>query len=81
MRVFLYNIRTYSKVSKEFLYDLFVLKLILRCFKLLFWFPDVFKETKSRYKQIDIVCNNAGIMHEGRWEDMVNINVVRERSG
>ncbi len=41
----------------------------------------MFKETSSRYKQIDIVCNNAGIMHEGKWEEMIDINLVSAIKG
>ena len=40
------------------------------------FFPDAFATAKKTYGQLDIVCNNAGIMHEGIWEKMVDINVV-----
>ena len=39
-------------------------------------FPAAFATTKKRYGRIDIVCNNAGILHEGRWEQMLAVNMV-----
>ena len=40
--------------------------------------PDAFATTKKKFGQLDIVCNNAGIMHEGHWETMLDINLVSE---
>ncbi|XP_067666460.1 15-hydroxyprostaglandin dehydrogenase [NAD(+)]-like [Haliotis asinina] len=34
---------------------------------------DVFKTAVARFGGVDIMLNNAGIMHEGRWEDMISI--------
>ncbi|XP_046578158.1 15-hydroxyprostaglandin dehydrogenase [NAD(+)]-like [Haliotis rubra] len=34
---------------------------------------DVFKTAVARFGCVDIMLNNAGIMHEGRWEDMISI--------
>ncbi|XP_072368749.1 15-hydroxyprostaglandin dehydrogenase [NAD(+)]-like isoform X1 [Scyliorhinus torazame] len=37
---------------------------------------DAFKETAENFKQLDIVCNNAGIGDETNWQRCVDINLV-----
>ena len=44
-----------------------------------FWnisFTDAFHRTKEVFGQLDILCNNAGIMHEGKWQHMLDVNLV-----
>ena len=36
----------------------------------------VFEQTKKRFGDIDIVCNNAGVGDEISWRKMIDINLV-----
>lgn len=51
---------------------------VISCIFLMFVlaFTDLFKTAKAKFKNINIVVNNAGIMHEGLWEKTVDINLV-----
>lgn len=40
-----------------------------------------FQKTTDTFGGIDIVCNNAGILNENRWEKTVSINLVGAISG
>ena len=43
---------------------------------MLLYFPDFFNTVVQNYKHVDIVVNNAGIMHEKEWRNCVDINLV-----
>ncbi|KAL7854279.1 hypothetical protein AOLI_G00211230 [Acnodon oligacanthus] len=38
-------------------------------------FKDAFQKILSKFGQVDIFCNNAGILNEKQWEKMVSINL------
>lgn len=37
---------------------------------------EAFIKTLETFQTLDIVCNNAGILDEGKWENCININLV-----
>lgn len=40
--------------------------------------PDAFEKTMQGFKQLDVVCNNAGIGREfPDWKTVIDINLVR----
>ena len=43
---------------------------------LIFTQRNAFQNTKEEFGGIDIVCNNAGVVNEGNWRTMVDINLV-----
>lgn len=36
-----------------------------------------FEQTVERYKNLDIVINNAGILNDAQWEKAIALNIVR----
>ncbi|ESO86973.1 hypothetical protein LOTGIDRAFT_204498 [Lottia gigantea] len=44
-------------------------------------FEDVFKKTKTKYGNIDIVINNAGIVNEKHWKKAIQINLMGSIEG
>ena len=40
-------------------------------------FPDLFRMAKAKFKDINIVVNNAGILNERTWEKTIDVNLVR----
>lgn len=41
------------------------------------FFLDAFEKIVEKFKNLDIVVNNAGILDEDNWQKMVAINLVR----
>uniref|UniRef100_A0A1Y1N9I9 Uncharacterized protein n=1 Tax=Photinus pyralis TaxID=7054 RepID=A0A1Y1N9I9_PHOPY len=41
-------------------------------------YEEAFKQTVDKYKNLDIVVNNAGVMNDAIWERQISINLVRE---
>nr|CAI5827588.1 unnamed protein product [Callosobruchus analis] len=39
-------------------------------------FEDAFKKTAEKYKNIDILINNAGILNDSIWQKEIAVNVV-----
>jgi NAD(P)-dependent dehydrogenase (short-subunit alcohol dehydrogenase family) len=37
---------------------------------------EAFKKTHTKFKALDIVINNAGILEDSRWEQEIAVNVV-----
>ncbi|KAJ8949036.1 hypothetical protein NQ314_008304, partial [Rhamnusium bicolor] len=40
-------------------------------------FEDAFEKTIHKFKHLDIVINNAGIVNELQWEETIAINLVK----
>lgn len=45
-------------------------------YRLMFLFSDAFEKTISKFKNLDIVINNAGIVNEVEWEKTIAVNLV-----
>lgn len=44
-------------------------------------FDNLFSKVKQSFGNIDIMCNNAGIIHEKNWEKMIDINLIAMMRG
>ncbi|VEN35138.1 unnamed protein product [Callosobruchus maculatus] len=43
-------------------------------------FEDAFKKAVEKYKNVDILINNAGILNDAIWQKQIAINVVTKPS-